>query len=335
MSFNKFMSEMILPHLDVYEEIGQKRGITLCVQGDDLSYGYDARHLSPDARQTILKHVGNPANMLELLLIGNIVAQGPKVFEVGQLDMEMLIHTDLNVLSECYRQPFDTCVMQLPQSFCKNRIVKAVATTDYKTDQLEPDFCVLHHDKALDTYIFAMFYNNGLSIKSGFSPKPDCELEELFIDSRTMWEGSLEINQEEWKLFEDLFRASLNYFLLLDQLGMSKLGPANQKHYDRLKEQVAKNNEYSPKNRRLLKQIPIRYQLDQRVKLRQMARLENDTARFESRSKMTPHHRRGHWRHQKHGPGFTQTKRMWIAPIFVNAELFLGKMSDAKVVYSS
>ncbi len=335
MSFNKFLAETILPHADIYEEIGKKRGVNLVITGDHLSYGYDARFLSPDAKATVVQHSHNPANMLELLLIGNILTKGPKVFEAGQLDMEMLIHTDLNVLSESYRQPFETCIIQLPESFCKNRVVN-VECVDYKMQpgQLEPDFCVIHHDKSLDTYVFAMFYENGLSIKSGFSPKPDVELESLFIDSRTTWEDSLHINDAEWKLFEDLFRASLNYFLMLDQLGMKKLGPTNPKHHARLREQVAKNNAHSDKNRRLLKQIPIRYVLDQQVKLRRMARIANNCDSLETNNKVSPHHRRGHYRNQKCGVGFRQTKRIWIPPIFVNAELFLGKMSDTKVTYN-
>jgi hypothetical protein len=35
---------------------------------------------------------------------------------------------------------------------------------------------------------------------------------------------------------------------------------------------------------------------------------------------VTPHLRRGHIRNQRHGPGYSQTKVLWIAPVFVMAD---------------
>lgn len=47
----------------------------------------------------------------------------------------------------------------------------------------------------------------------------------------------------------------------------------------------------------------------------------------------SPHWRRGHFRSQPHGPGNTLRKRVFIEPVMVNAEYFLGGTQHTNTSY--
>jgi hypothetical protein len=135
-----------------------------------------------------------------------------------------------------------------------------------------------------------------------------------------------------------VLRACLNYCLLLDEIGVKCVGPQNPAHYDRLSRHVkvqAKNQNAERLQSALYEynSYPIKYELAQEVKLYKSVSSTKELSESTGRQ-VGPHHRRGHYAMQPHGPKSSLRKRIRRPPIFVNADKFFGEMKDTTVRYS-
>lgn len=125
-------------------------------------------------------------------------------------------------------------------------------------------------------------------------------------------------------------RVSLNLMLAAVQFGHSRPVPANQEHFDKLKQRMEKNPDES--NRLELKSVAKYFTLKQSTVIRETPeRRESGTGTHASPE---PHWRRGHWRMQVFGKGREQRKRLFIRPIFVRGDAFAGNRGATRAEYS-
>lgn len=330
MSFKRFHSQYgkMKPGL---EELGLAKALYFQCEGDFLNLVWSNRGLSRDANLMLNTARTGASRAFEIFLLSQVFAFGPKVFEVESLDLEALINTDLNIEMQDYDQPFDTVVMQLPDDFCKNNIVSPqIDPNDASLPKTtEPDFLVIHHDKELHTIIFALFYKEDISIKVGFALKPGTIIDNALRENLGReFADSLGIGDQEKILLEDLIRAAMNYCLLVGEVGHKKIEAINKDYERKLTKKAAEGDQKAIKE---LRQRPVYHTLEQKVQLYQV-KYQHDRSQTTGQT-VRPHHRRGHYRFQRFGSGLVDRKRIRIAPIFVNADLFLGKKSNTSVIY--
>jgi hypothetical protein len=337
MSFTNYMNTWARQGLPYIEEIGLKKAIRLKITDAALAYEWSVSKLSPVTAEMLAKMGDQTSNTLEMFLLGEVVANGPKVFEVDQLDMEMLIHTDVNIQMLDYVQPFETVIIQLPEDFRRNRRIELLQGGNLLhghqlPEKTEPDFCILHHNKDLYTIVFALVFDTGISIKTGFTLSSDRIIEDtLKMPRGKAFNDSMDTSEGENILVEELMRACLNYCLLVDEVGVKRVGYGNESYANRLQKRIRRNVNRQA-NQRELRLLPVKYTLNQEVKLYRTVSSPGDLP-AESGQRVSPHHRRGHYRMQPHGPQSSLRKRIRIPPVFVNATLFLGSMKEAKVTY--
>lgn len=311
----------------------------------------------------------NMPDCIEYYVVGKIFESGPKIFRPRIFDLEMCEQIELNIPINDYVQPFPTIVIELPEDYLdKKRVINPLnGEVMYGKPQPakhHPEFIAMHHDKISGCILTLIHFSSDTSVKSSFvgvvdpttgeskllekyfeslKTKPDFSETQGYYDSRKNtfeFRDSLETSLEEWVIIEQLNRAALNYCLLLDEIGVKRLGPQNPDEYARLQryQKVArkeKNREdkiYKADNN--VQNHAQLYALNQEVVL---ARVVNETKDLDSESTgriVSPHHRRGYYRQQRYGQGNTLIKRIRINPVFVNKHLFLEDMDKTKVIYS-
>lgn len=313
---------------------------------DSIKFKVNLINFSQDTRLIVEQLLTNNqiANYIELYVLGCTLCNGPKIFRPRQFDLEMCEHIDINVPYNEYVQPFQTVIIELPDDYIKTKQTHDPAY-DQNNSVHEPLFVILHKEPEILFSIIA--FSSYVSIKSSFVFKNNKTIEEYFIkfqdqDERNKqnfeFEGSLETTMEEWKIIEDINRACINYCLLLDEIGIKKIGPQNGSEYERLQRYVkvankTKNLDRINKARSNLQNHPTIYALNQEVKLVRSVKKIDETGRIETGRIISPHHRRGHYRTQHYGIGNSKVKRIRILPVFVNAHLFTDTLDKTKVIY--
>lgn len=325
MSFNKFLNNHIKPLITFVEDIANNGGIGLIIDGERITYRWDARKLKREENiETLLKMKNNTSDMLEIYLLAQIVKDGPKVFQVEQLDFEVLTEMTVNLKMEDYVQPFDTVIIQLPSKWYENKIIPLPQAgkrlgNEILPDHHQPDWMVIHFDKPLGTILFALYFTTGISIKTGFSLYGDNEIEPILEKTgQNQFKNSMETNNEEIEMLNLLLRGAINYCLLVDEIG-SKIIPNSNR------DKLLKSKKRTPGIEREIRLYPVQYELKQQVQLYDTVSSERELETIgHTGRKMGPHRRRGHYRMQACGKGFLERKRIRIKPVFVNKHLFLG-----------
>lgn len=270
-----------------------------------------------------LEDVDTFFDLMEFYMTVKVFAHGPKVFCPTAEQLRLLGEMTLNVPIGEYVQPFETFVIELPPEFVDTHIIPCDTVPTQR-----PLFSILHYKDG--SILHALYMDAMSSLKAWFHPcDPESEVEDWF----SAYDCAPGVDPEEHKLEETVRRCALAYALLLDEVGVRKRGPAQPGQYAALRKTADKNNQHSTKAREQLRVQPMLYELKQDVKLyttvETAAQLGEPTGRT-----VTPHHRRGHYRHVACGPGRSERRRTRIPPCFVNKHLFLGSMADAKVRYS-
>lgn len=329
-----------------FVEIIEKGAMSLARSKTSIYFQYTLPpSLSDSAKFILEKTAENQANKIEAYSFGKLLHSGVKLFRPRHEQLEMLEHMSLNIQFEDYVQPFDTLVIEFPESYFKEKRVHCPQAGRKLFDhsissEHEPAYVIVHHELTIGCILITLMFNSNLSIKTAICPEGDTL--EHYIESFTekdKFQNTLATTDEEWEVTRACIHSALNYCLLLDEIGCKSNGPENPKLHQRLSHFVSaglKRNDPAERRERdranLLAQ-PILYELNQNVKLHrtveECSELSSPTGKI-----LPPHHRRGYYKMQHFGVGGMSRKRIRISPVFVNKHLFLGKMSDTKVTYS-
>jgi|HubBroStandDraft_2_1064218.scaffolds.fasta_scaffold15098_7 hypothetical protein len=279
-------------------------------------------HVDPSVEGR-LQNVGGFFEMLEFYLTCEVFGGGPKVFRPTAEQLRLLEQMTLNVPFQDYAQPFETVVVEFPPDFRDMHLFDSVETNDL----VKPLFSVVHHRGG--QLLHSVYTSELTTLKAWWKPHPEHELE-VWLDSQYT---NGQASDQELDMETRVRRCVLAYCLLLDEVGVRKLGPAKPGQYGAFRKTAEKCNEHSVSARVSMKVHPFVYELDQHVVLHRTvesaAELGEPTGRV-----LTPHHRRGYYRMQPCGPKNSLRRRVRVPPVFVNKHLFLGSMADARALYT-
>ena len=330
----------------IFQEIMACRGIEIEAFENSVMFISNPERVRLELR-SILAKATRQVDKVEIALMGLALADGPKIFRPRQLDFEMLEETTANVLIEDYCQPFRTVVIELPDLYAAKKQIHCPHAGKYiygyrQPKDHYPTMVILQYWPKAKCVLSAVYFSSDVSIKTCFAPTADETIEMCLAKLRCEDEfsGVLRTTNEEWELTRGILRAAINFCMLVDEVGHERVGPDGAEHERELRKYAeamsrGRDKERAARARAKLAAVPYLYELDQQVQLYKTVATHNDLPGDPTGRTMPPHHRRGHWRMQAHGPERSLRKRIRIPPVFVNSYLFLGNPRDAKVTYLS
>ena len=81
--------------------------------------------------------------------------------------------------------------------------------------------------------------------------------------------------------------------------------------------------------------LPTYFEFDQKIPAFEDHRTPQGQAILHGCNAKKPHWRKGHWRQQRTGEGRNESTRVWIKPILINSDRFVGGLKDTKVTFTS
>jgi hypothetical protein len=291
------------------------------------------------------------APLLEILIEGYALLEGPKVISLSQLDAEAMENTRLNLSLSDYFQPFPTVFVDMPPAFFENHDVPCPQAGEKLFDHRIPSthypHCVgirLYRDQFIEYIIVSVCFSSGQNLNvlidsSHENQSLEDSINEAFDIGRVAKVQIQDItNEQECMATIAAIKVAMNTVLVVEGEGIRSLGPDNLKHYQKLQDNVKKGHrrgdpeEKQQKAELLLRAEPLYYTFDQKVVLYHREDDVREPGEVTGRH-VRPHWRSGYHRMQRFGPGNLQRKRIRIPPVMVNRNRFLGKNSDTLATY--
>lgn len=259
-------------------------------------------------RHPMLAMTNNASDLLSFMAIGRWLVDGPKLFKATPEQCEAMNHVDVNILPREYTQPYPALMVVLPKEACP------------------PFFAVLcYRDETIA--VFVLFSHD----------HKDDITTAVNLQSDKLLEWAIEEFKHDAAYLRDVaapaLRIAANVCLALSHYGchLDYLLPKEVESDRRLA------RESTPRGERARGRLPLAMQVanfNQEIKLHH-SRIEGSggEASEPSGRQMSPHWRRGHWRMQAHGEGKALRKRVFIAPVLVRADMFIGDKGDTTTVY--
>lgn len=264
---------------------------------------------------------------VELFLMCEVLGGGPKVFRPTAIQLRALEEMEVNVPAEEFASPFPTIVIELPDDYSETKLVENPYAGEQfgryvQGDRHRPSMSVLHWDRSNLQLIHSAIFE-GTSVKSWCGLSEGEEVESWF-GVKMPDRSTLAMTEDEDAVERALRRAALNYCLLLDEVGAKRVGAARPNEYAQLVKWCAKSNRHTARNRLQLATSPIVYAPHAEVALYRTVATHSELSAGHSGRTVGPHHRRGHYKMQPHGPRGSLRKRIRVPGTFVNSHLLVG-----------
>jgi hypothetical protein len=289
---------------------------------------YDGRLSQDEYNQ--LKETVNVLEYRKIDLAGfwtasKLFAGGIKAFKPTLEQCEAMANVDVNIAFADYRQPYPVICYDYPKEFAA-KMAKRLGISRF------PSHTVCHHDDKSGAINVTSVFAATNQIVGLLVPRAGIDTIEQSL--RQYPDDLTSDDKDEFILAEMTQRIALNFSLLMSNTKFTKKFE-DQKMVDKHRQMARAQN---PDKRRrgqdflLTDQEVIEF--DQSVKFygieqEPQARSDgNNTGRH-----VKTHWRRGHWRNQPHGPLLSLRKQMFIAPIMVRKDLFVGDTFDTTVTY--
>lgn len=244
--------------------------------------------------------------------LGLLASSGPKLFEPTVEQCEGLEHTEIRLPVEEYSQPFPVMLIKFPKEYVERteQIIGMPLANYYTARWFEREQVIYLHGLHTD--------------KSKARGGDDCI---YFCTLGQMMEHAMAIGDPRC---DRIWRVILNSMLLLMHGGY-KSEPSHPEHLKKCRERMRKKPLDSTRreidthvyNVRLDREIVVR-----KTVVREIGESGDDTGRSPS-----PHWRRGHWAHQRYGPGRKEVKLILRPAVFVLERKFMGNKADMSTQY--
>lgn len=315
MTFAQVVADLQNFHVPIFVEIHDKKAIWMYRDDSGLHLMMNVRDLSQQAKDYLIS-LDSGSFMLKLQHIINceLFGAGPKVFRPTSEQMFALERMKLNLSWQDFATPYKCIVIELPEEYAKARGSGGCS--------------VLYFDPKIPTFVHGQLYNNRTSYQTWWAPGKEADIETWFdeTNARDLSEnlGDLPLDADEKARELLIRRATLNYCLLLDEVGIKSNGPATPNQYNQLVKWCSKQNKHTHKNKMQLQAQPMLFSLKAPTKLVRVVSSPSELPEAETGRVVSPHSRRGHYRMNPCGPNGSQRKRVRIPPTFVNKHLLFG-----------
>ncbi len=258
-------------------------------------------------------HQGMPS-LTDLYLGAHFIVGGPKIFCPTDEQAAALEQVRPNFPFHDYQQPFGTFAVELPENYRKAKTF----------DGNFPVLVILQKEED-DLLLSNIVWSHLISTaRCGVVSDTSATVEQVLERSRGVrWEGSMAVEDSEEAITINVLRMAMNACSLLTMFGCQRVGYTNESHAARL---ARRNN---PASQAELHTMPVVYGFQQDIQLYERA--APCTAGDGTHASPKPHWRIGHYRTQPHGPGLSNSKRIFIKPVLVNSHLLVGPLSNTIV----
>ncbi len=247
----------------------------------------------------------------ELILLGRALLHGPKIFRPTALQCEALENVNVTLHQDEYKQPYPTCIVELPDDHSSNRLVPDA--TGLFVEQ-RPEFVYIDTTEGI---VSQVIFSSHYAISLRYEGQPT--LEDWL--NTPIPESTLAADPAEHQMAATVTRLALNFLLLVMDHGC-KMVPDDPEAYQRAAEKRDRTGSRKKKKNltKALENWPHVHLLDQAISLfereGQPASASDEFARPGTPKR--PHWRRGHWRGVACGPHRSERKRMFIPAVLVN-----------------
>ena len=280
----------------------------------------------PEVLSRLMQLFGGDIAFVAVYCYSRLFAYGPKLLQPTVEQCIAFEHTELRIPFESYHQPFPTVVIELPNEYRKilsNRFQR-------------PSFpgLVLDHDEMTGYILASEIRPMERGVTAVMAPRKETPT----LERALLGKFSDGPEDAEIELVRAIERVGMNLCVLLTMNGAVNRGPVDPSGFERLKRLKKGKNALKAKRAKLLMQtMPRLIELEQNVTVfrEQSEATPSRTGREGSHSLKSPHWRRGHFRQQRVGPGRTDTKLVFIKPVLINKEFFVGDLKDTRATYSS
>jgi hypothetical protein len=243
-------------------------------------------------------------------VMSKCLSGGPKLLCPTVEQCESLKKVDINIAFKDYQQPFPTFMVEFPEDFRRD------LSDDYGC---ECPFAVIayHNANMIMTVALRRSQVNVSRVMSGKWTTIEEGLRNRIIDDD---EQADDVNQAE-----AVQRIAINFGLLLMYYGVKETGYANPDHDNLARLAKKKNKDKAERAQRLLAGEIQCIEFAQEV----VAHITRQSRDYVPGSgTKCVHWRRGHFRNQPYGAGRTNKRIVFIKPILINSDRFVGDVAD-------
>jgi hypothetical protein len=308
----------------------------------EADFAFDGTKMRPDLRAHVAAMFGITgraiAACLDLYCLMRLHGEGPKVFRPTAAECLALEEVQVRVPVSAYAQPFPTFCVEFPPEYraARRTVGEGVhgGTVSYS-----PVAQVLAHVAGHGIIAGATITDSpdGATL-CGMIGSPDAATIEDDIQKQLGDANTQPVNSDELTTERRAVRVALNACLMLMDRGFRKLPHGVEA--EGLSKQLRAKRTTKPgvlDDLRARRQaIPTEFAFVQAVDVRRAVRgaVPDDVADDVAGRRVRPHWRSAHWRMQRHGVGLTQSKRVLIPHVMVNAADFGGSDSETLVIQS-
>lgn len=309
-------------------------------------------HEDMDTAAMLLRKYGfsDSTTSMYLLSVSQLVANGPKIFRPTFDQCLALENTEINIPIEYYQQPYPTVLIDIPKEYRERiRSVYGVAKA--------PSYVICYRHECGHIVVTAWFGDEDIIVNSISPRKQFSSIEESIVCNRQSLDnknvmgitvgGEGETEKREMKHGSDpefgvaelVQRLGINFSIMMTMFKMRVGDPINTTR-DRFEKQtrIAANPKADPEDRqrarKLLTSIVFLTEFEQKIDFYDVEDERPTRHPNTTDIEVRPHCRKGHWRLQHFGTGNAQTKVIFIKPVLVRKDRFVGDLANTSVTYT-
>ncbi len=234
------------------------------------------------------------------------IKYGPKVICPSFQDCLALQNTKIHIPYNDYKQPYPTVMIELPLEYQKHFTLK--------TNRPSPKSVIVHHNNKINFGFMSLIYkceeffnlNCFIHLKN-----KNKTIEEIIADTTIKDDADVQFMKE-------IERIVMNINLVMICKGLKSKGFINHKHKIHTARQKPNDLEILDFAQQIYRKENYKY---------------NDPTPIGSHDSPKPHWRSGHMRNQHYGKNNSQTKLIFIEPVFVLRNKFEGSLEQTSVEY--
>ena len=307
--------------IDLFTRIGKSDWLKLTKTGDDADVKWTL-NIPTEYQRLFLRYRLDryaPWNRdpfkcapIDDFVISKCLAGGPKLLRPTVEQCEALKRVDINIAFKDYQQPFPTFMVEFPEEFRRD------LSEAYDS---ECPFAVVTHHKA-HTIMTVALRRNQVNVSRVMSNRWTTIEEGL---RNTIIDDDDEEEADKVDEAQVVQRIAINFGLLMMFYGVKETGYANPEHDNLVRLAKKKNKDKAARAQRLLAGEIRCIAFAQDVVAHKTR--QSDEYVPGSGTKCV-HWRRGHFRNQPHGAGRTKKRIVFIKPILINSNQFVGDIAD-------
>ena len=270
---------------------------------------------------------GAVGNSCSFIALSEVIGNGPKMLRPRVEQCQALMNVDINIDLSDYHQPFPAIMVEYPEGFRqwltqKYGVQCPLVSIIYHIEMIKEIWIIHIRDKF---WSFARINNRyGSTIEEWFTHKDELS---TFVEEKH--KAIAETASEQTNIVE---RVALNFALLLIVYGCRELGPVDFEAHKKHRRLLGKKNRAKTERaeRLLAGEIQeIEFCQDIVASGFHGGHLPSDDEGGVGGVKST-HWRRGHYRNQRIGRGLQTTKLIFIKPMIIRPDLFVGDLADTE-----